>query len=256
MRLLKLYEEFWGKKSKSNNEDLEFDFLSAVGKLKKAINKAIEIHEKHYYNDSKIINNEEFQFELKSNIDKIMSGERLMTEDFLDLVHKFENSLYNDSKFGIDSDNDYSLFGIFDDLTSSFRSAVREKNERSVSFLDRESQHILDNCDDSWVYIEGQEEKNKRLDDFLNDDDFEKTLKDWEEEDIDNGMWTSQEEFEKDIESYIGKPMIDFDYSEKLQAYQYIENKEWVKNILSRGSDSDKQFINNFLSQIKDSFGL
>ena len=94
MKLIKLYEEFWGKK-KNESDDLEFDFLVAVGRLKQAINKTIDIHEKHYYNDNKIVNSEDFQSELKSNIDSIIDGGRLMTEDFCDLVQKFENSLYN-----------------------------------------------------------------------------------------------------------------------------------------------------------------
>jgi hypothetical protein len=66
----------------------------------------------------------------------------------------------------------------------------------------------------------------------------------------------STEEFEKDIESYIGKKIEDFDYSEKLQAYKYIENKQWIKNILEDGSKKDKDFVNNFLSQMKDLFEL
>ena len=69
-------------------------------------------------------------------------------------------------------------------------------------------------------------------------------------------MWTSEEDFEKDIESYIGKKIDNFDYSDKLQAYQYIENKEWVKNILKGGSEKDKDFVNNFLSQMKDIFEI
>jgi hypothetical protein len=259
MRVIKLYEAFWNKKKEESNDDLEFDFLAAVGKLKKAINKTIDIHEKHYYNDSKIVNSEEFQSELKSNIDKIISSDglrTLMTEDFCDLVQKFESSLYNDNKFGIDSGYDYSIFGIFDDLISNLRTAVREKNERSVSLLDKESQHIIDKCDDSWVYVE-DERASKIVDDFLNDEEFDKKLNDWtEDEDNNGGMWTSQEQFVEDIESYIGKKMDDFDYSDKLQAYQYIENKEWVKDILSDGSDSDKEFVTNFLSQMKDMFGI
>jgi hypothetical protein len=260
MKIIKLYEAFWNKKKEESNNDLEFDFLSAVGKLKKAINKAIEVHEQHYYNDSKIVNSEEFQSELKSNIDKILSSDglkTLITEDFCDLVHKFESSLYNDNKFGIDSGYDYSIFGIFDDLISNLRGAIREKNERSVSFLDKESQHILDKCDDSWVYVE-DERASKIIDDFLDNDEFEKTLNDWVEEEDENdiGMWTSEEDFEKDIESYIGKKMDNFDYSDKLQAYQYIENKTWVQNILEEGSEKDKDFINNFLSQMKDLFGI
>jgi len=255
MKTIKLYEEFFGAK-KNESDDLEFDFLSTVGRLKKAINKTIEVHENHYYNDSKIVNSEEFQSELKSNIDKVITGERLMTEDFCDLVHKFESSLYNDNKFGIDSGYDYSIFGIFDDLISNLRSTVREKNERSVSLLNKDSQHIIDKCDDSWVYVE-DERASKLVDDFLSDEEFDKKLNDWtEDEDNNGGMWTSQEQFVEDIESYIGKLMDDFDYSDKLQAYQYIENKEWIKNILEYGSEKDKDFINNFLSKMKDSFGI
>ena len=34
MRIIKLYEAFWNKnKKEESNNDLEFDFLSAVGKL-------------------------------------------------------------------------------------------------------------------------------------------------------------------------------------------------------------------------------
>lgn len=257
MRIIKLYEAFWKKnKKEESNNDLEFDFLSAVGKLKQAINKAIEVHEKHYYSDNKIVSSAEFQSELKSNIDKVLSSDKTITEDFCDLVQKFETSLYNDNKFGIDSGYDYSIFGIFDDLISNLRAAVREKNERSVSLLDREAQHILDNCDDSWVYVE-DERASKIVDDFLNDEDFDNKLNDWtEDEDNNGGMWTSQEQFVEDMESYIGKSMDDFDYSDKLQAYKYIENKDWVKDILANGTDSDKDFVTNFLSQIKDSFGI
>ena len=257
MRIIKLYEAFWNKKKEeSTDNDLEFDFLSAVGKLKQAINKAIEVHEKHYYSDNKIVSSVEFQSELKSTIDKVLSSDRTITEDFCDLVQKFETSLYNDNKFGIDSGDDYSLFGIFDDLISNLRAAVREKNERSVSLLDKDSQHIIDKCDDSWVYVEDEGSSNL-VDDFLNDEDFDNKLNDWtEDEDNNGGMWTSQEQLVEDMESYIGKPMDDFDYSDKLQAYQYIENKDWVKDILTNGADSDKDFINNFLSQIKDSFGI
>jgi hypothetical protein len=259
MKLIKLYEEFWGKKSKSDNEDLEFNFLAAVGKLKKAINKTVEVHEKHFYNDNKIVNSEEFQSELKSNIDKIISGNTSMAEDFLDIVKKFETSLYNSNKFGIDSGNDYSMFGIFDDLISSLSSAVREKNERSVSFLDRESQHILDRCDDSWVYVE-DEVSSKFVDDFLNDENFDKKLNDWVEDDDDEEdpfeKWQTPEGIQSDIEKYIGKKVEDFEYADKLQAYKYIESNEVVQYILANGHPEEKEQIKNFLSSIKEYFGL
>lgn len=258
MKLIKVYEEFWGRKSKSKNDDLEFDFLSAVGNLKRAINKSIEVHEKHYYNDTKIINSGEFQNELKSYIDKVISGSKTITEDFLDLVGKFENSLYNDNKFGIDSEGDYSLFGIFDDLISAFRACVRDKNERSISFLDSEAQHVIDNCDDSWVYMQSREDVYKVVDDFLNDDEFEKTLNDWAESEEDDifTRWEHPEELQKDLEKYIGKKIEDFEYGDKLSAYKWVESTEIFQEILSEGTEEEKSQIRGFLDAIKEYFGL
>jgi hypothetical protein len=259
MRLIKLYEEFWGK-SKSNNEDLEFDFLVAVGKMKQAINKTIEVHEKHYYNDDKIVKSEELQSELKSMIDSIIDNGRLMTEDFCELVEKFESSLYNDNKFGISSGNDYSIFGIFDDCISSLRACVREKNEKSVSYLDKESQHILDRCDDSWVYID--DEQSSKLDDFFDDEKFDKTLSEWEEDDENDEdnifpRWVSPEVLQSDIEEYIGKKIGDFEYGDKLEAFNWV--KENCDRFIEENSDlteQEKESIESFLNSIKEFFGL
>ncbi len=254
MKLIKLYEEFWGKK-KNESDDLEFDFLVAVGRLKQAINKTIDIHEKHYYNDNKIVNSEDFQSELKSNIDSIIDGGRLMTEDFCDLVHKFESSLYNDNKFGIDSGYDYSMFGIFDDLISSLRSAVSEKNERNISFLDRESQHVLDRCDDSWVYVE-DERASELVDNFLNDEDFDKTLNDWVDDDDPFEKWQTAEGLQADLENYIGKKIEEFEYTDKLQAYKYVEGNETIQYILNNGKEEEVEQVTNFLNSIKEYFQL
>lgn len=258
MRLIKLYEEFWGK-SKSNNEDLEFDFLVAVGKMKQAINKTIEVHEKHYYSDNKIVKSEEFQSELKSMIDSIIANGRLMTEDFCDLVQKFETSLYNDNKFGIDSGYDYSLFGIFDDLIINLRAAVGDKNEKSVSYLDKESQHILDRCDDSWVYVD-DEQSSKLTDDFFDDEKFDKTLSEWEEDNDEDNIflrWVSPEALQSDIEEYIGKKIGDFEYGDKLEAFDWV--KENCDEFIEKNTDlteQEKESIESFLNAIKEFFGL
>ena len=254
MKLIKLYEEFWGKK-KNESDDLEFDFLAAVGRLKQAINKTIDIHEKHYYNDNKIVNSENFQSELKSNIDSIIDGGRLMTEDFCDLVQKFENSLYNDNKFGIDSGYDYSMFGIFDDLISSLRSAVSEKNERSISFLDKESQHVLDRCDDSWVYIENEESSKMSMNFDMDEEDFEKTLIDFNEDDT-LERWQTAEGLQTDLENFIGKKIEDFEYADKLQAYNYVESNETIQNIINNGQEEEVEQLTNFLNSIKEYFQL
>ena len=255
MKLIKLYEEFLGTKKNESNDDLEFDFLVAVGRLKQAINKTIDIHEKHYYNDNKIVNSEDFQSELKSNIDSIIDGGRLMTEDFCDLVQKFENSLYNDNKFGIDSGYDYSMFGIFDDLISSLRAVVREKNERSVSFLDRESQHVLDKCDDSWVYIENEESSKMSMNFDMDEEDFEKTLIDFNEDDT-LERWQTAEGLQTDLENFIGKKIEDFEYADKLQAYNYVESNETIQNIINNGQEEEVEQLTNFLNSIKEYFQL
>lgn len=56
MNIIKLYEEFWGRKKSSSNEDLEFDFLALVSKrsfMSKIIDKLKENPffrvEKSYY---------------------------------------------------------------------------------------------------------------------------------------------------------------------------------------------------------------
>ena len=257
MRIIKIYEEFWGRNSKSQNDDLEFDFLAAVGKMKQAINKTIEVHEKHYYNDDKIVKSEELQSELKSMIDSIIANGRLMTEDFCDLVEKFESRLYNDNKFGISSGYDYSIFGIFDDLISSLRAAVRDKNEKNISYLDKESQHILDRCDDSWVYVE-DERSSKLLDDFFDDDKFEKTLNDWTEDEEDDifTRWEHPEGLQKDLERYIGKKIENFEYVDKLSAYKWVESTEIFQEILSEGTEEEKSQIRGFLTSLKEFFGL
>lgn len=258
MKIIKLYEEFWGRKSKSESDDLEFDFLAAVGKMQKAILKTIEVHEKHYYNDDKIVKSEELQSELKSMIDSIIANGRLITEDFCDLVEKFESSLYNDNKFGISSGNDYSIFGIFDDCISSLRAAVRDKNEKSVSYLDKESQHILDRCNDSWVYVDDKQ-SSKLLDDFFDDEKFDKTLSEWEEDDEDNIFlrWETPELLQADIEKYIGKKIENFDYTDKLEAYNWVkENCEGFMEENPDLTDEEKGYIQSFLNSIKDFFEL
>jgi hypothetical protein len=181
-----------------------------------------------------------------------------MTEDFCDLVHKFESSLYNDNKFGIDSGYDYSMFGIFDDLISSLRSAVSEKNERSISFLDKESQHVLDRCDDSWVYIENEESPKMSMDFDMDEEDFEKTLSDFENDDQDDTFekWQTAEGLQADLENYIGKKVEDFEYADKLQAYNYVESNETIQNILNNGQEEEVEQLNNFLNSIKEFFGL
>ena len=147
------------------------------------------------------------------------------------------------------------MFGIFDDLISSLRAVVREKNERSVSFLDRESQHVLDKCDDSWVYIENEESSKMSMNFDMDEEDFEKTLIDFNEDDT-LERWQTAEGLQADLENFIGKKIEDFEYADKLQAYNYVESNETIQNIINNGQEEEVEQLTNFLNSIKEYFQL
>ena len=235
------------------SNDFDFDFLANIGKMKQAIIKIVQLHEKKCYGDIKLSSYERFKASLNDLIDSAVKGEFTITEDYLSVINLFEKEVYNKSLF---SSYEESMFSHLDDLISCFNSLLdnEERDEEDIMRLGEDADHILDKMDDSWVYENESDGSNFEI----NTDGIDDAIAGLEgrlSEDVD-GMWTSEEEFEKDIESYIGKKIEDFDYSEKLQAFQYIENKEWVKNILEGGSEKDKNFVNNFLSQMKDLFEL
>ena len=235
------------------SNDFDFDFLANIGKMKQAIIKIVQLHEKKCYGDIKLSSYERFKASLNDLIDSAVKGEFTITEDYLSVINLFEKEVYNKSLF---SSYEESMFSHLDDLISCFNSLLdnEERDEEDIMRLGEDADHILDKMDDSWVY----ENESDDSDFEINTDGIDDAIAGLEDrlsKETDD-MWTSEEEFEKDIESYIGKKIEDFDYSEKLQAFQYIENKEWVKNILEGGSEKDKNFVNNFLSQMKDLFEL
>jgi len=253
MKIIKLYEEFWGRKSKSKDDDLEFDFLVAVGNFKKAVTKVVEVHEKHYYDDTKITNSDMFQSGLKSYIDSQLNNKSRL-DDLLDLTKHCEKELYNDDKFGIDSDMDYSLFGIFEDLSGFLSAVIRDKSQRNIENLNGESQHVLDNCDDSWVFQQDMETSNKNALDALDSMDLDNLESEDEFEIFDR--WETAEGLQKDLENYIGKKLEDFQYGDKLTAYKYVENHPAVKMTLE-GEDEDMiTQVNDFLHSLKEFFEL
>jgi hypothetical protein len=235
------------------SNDFDFDFLANIGKMKQAIIKIVQLHEKKCYDDIKLSSYERFKFSLNDLIDSAVKGESIFTEDYLSVINLFEKEVYNKSLF---SSYDESMFSHLDDLISCFNSLLdnEKKDEEDIMRLGKDADHILNKMDESWIYENESGSSDFEINTDVIDDAID-GLEDRLAEETD-GMWTSQEQFVEDIESYIGKLMDDFDYSDKLQAYQYIENKEWIKNILEYGSEKDKDFINNFLSKMKDSFGI
>lgn len=234
--------------------EFHFDFLANIGKMKEAILKIVKLHEQKCYGDTKLWSYERFKTSLNDLIDGAIGGEFTITEDYLSVINLFEKEVYSKSLF---SSYEESMFSHLDDLISCFNSLLRnkERNEEDIMRLGEDAEHILKNMDETWIH--GSEESDSSNFEINTDgiDDAIKGLEDKLAKDV-GDMWSSEEEFQKDIEGHIGKKMEDFDYSEKLQAYKYIQNKKWVKDILDGGSQKDKDFVNNFLSEMKDLFGL
>ena len=240
------------------SNEFDFEFLANIGKMKQAIIKIVKLHEQKCYGDTKLSSYERFKTAINDLIDKAIETTPdnkehfyTITEDYLSVISLFEKEIYRENKL---AEFDQSLFSSLDDLVGLFNLTLDEREEDDINRLGKDADHILDKMDDSWVY----ENESDGSSFEINTDGIDDAIAGLEgrlSEDVD-GMWTSEEEFEKDIESYIGKKIEDFDYSEKLQAYKYIENKQWIKNILEDGSQKDKDFVNNFLSQMKDLFEL
>ena len=234
------------------SSDFDFDFLANIGKMKQAILKIVKLHEEKCYNDTKLSSYDIFKNSLNDLIDGAIKGEFTITEDYLSIINLFEKEVYSKDLL---SSYEESIFSHLDDLISCFISLLdnKERDEEDIMRLGKDVDHILNKMDESWIY------ENEVGGDFeINTDGIDDAIAGLEDRlsKETDGMWTSEEDFEKDMESYIGKKMDNFDYSDKLQAYQYIENKEWVKNILKGGSEKDKDFVNNFLSQMKDIFEI
>lgn len=235
MKSIKKYVSFLNESS-----ELEFEFLANVGKMKESIIKVVQIHEKHYYKGTKISIDKGFKKSVSDLIDTSMSGKEVFTEDYLSVIKMFENKLYNDDLFQLNKEGvDESIYLILSDLLAKFNSVVFSENRgyKDVEKLGNEVEYVLKNIRYSWIYLEGPEEDAELLNDV-------------------DGIWESEEEFEMDIEGYIGKRIEDFDNSDKLKAYKYIKNKDWVRSVLIDGTQKDKEFVKNFLSQMKDLFGL
>ena len=240
------------------SNEFDFDFLANIGKMKQAIIKIVQLHEQKCYGDTKLSSYERFKTAINDLIDKAIETTPdnkehfyTITEDYLSVISLFEKEVYRENKL---VEFDQSLFSSLDDLIGLFNLTLDEREEDDINRLGKDADHILDKMDDSWIYENESDGSNFEINTGGIDDAIA-GLEGRLSEDVD-GMWTSEEEFEKDIESYIGKKIEDFDYSEKLQAYKYIENKQWIKNILEDGSQKDKDFVNNFLSQMKDLFEL
>ena len=81
------------------SNDFDFDFLANIGKMKQAIIKIVQLHEKKCYGDIKLSSYERFKASLNDLIDSAVKGEFTITEDYLSVINLFEKEVYNKSLF-------------------------------------------------------------------------------------------------------------------------------------------------------------
>jgi hypothetical protein len=89
----------------------------------------------------------------------------------------------------------------------------------------------------------------------MDEEDFEETLIDFNEDDT-LERWQTAEGLQADLENFIGKKIEDFEYADKLQAYNYVESNETIQNIINNGQEEEVEQLTNFLNSIKEYFQL
>jgi hypothetical protein len=282
MKYIKTYEGFWDrfKKKSSNDElssdDLKFELLSLVPLYEKYILKLVEIHENHYYKEKKISTNDGFINEIKNLSKRILADmnagkskeiirNRVKVEDYLGLIRKYEKELYGKDELGLvgydeDSDEDWmdeSMFGILEDIIGDLYSLVNPEYYGDSANIFRPNKERLDDfrrnndpsrLDDSWVYKQSMDKTLSDMKASLDDMD-----EDWLEDEGDNDLlpWKADSEEElsmailKDIESHIGKEFANFDYHDKLEGINYLEDK-----LMDHGVPPE--MVNHFITQVKN----
>ena len=245
MKHLKLFEAF---------DDLEFDFLAIIPKVERSIIKSVEVHEKYYYNDVKISTNADFISDIKGILNSTLKGRNHEITYYLDLIKSYENELYDKNLFRLNDENcDESLGDILDGIVGMFNNISKNKSESEIQRLEDRSDNLLKGIAKDWVYQkESDSEENIDMDtyDEIDNDIDHDTIHDNPTIDV-GGEVKTLDEFIEDIEVYIGKNIDDFDYGDRLQAYKYVENSDWIKKLLNSGSESDIDYVNSFLDQVK-----
>jgi len=253
MKYLKEHIEFI-----KESDDAKFEFLAMIPQYEKYILRMVEIHEQHYYKDVKISTNPEFIKGIKEFSKKMLNKENVMAEDYLSIIRKYEKELYQKNEFGIPDDEsgeymDESMFGILDDIVSSFRAIVRRDFDGSQSAI-RTLKYFKkdindDRMDDSWVY------KQTVADSMASwaDDDMDydpSTDPDQDNYDPLDDLWQSNEEFIADIEGHVGKKFDDFSYVDKMSAFDYIKSKRLFIDM------ADVPEIQEMLGKLKEMLGV
>lgn len=121
----------------------------------------LNIHEKFYYNDSKIAQDEKFRSDINKVFHKMMLGENIKTEELYNKISDYEKKLYNDSKIIPDNAYGNSMWDVCnvileDPDTLNVNRYIQDFSEEDI-YIDTELFPSDYNFDD----IEEEEEDNK-----------------------------------------------------------------------------------------------
>lgn len=208
MEFIKTYESF--------DQDLNFEFLATMGSVEKALIKIVKVHELKYYQKENISTSNLFISRVKKWIQKGINKNKLITDDFLEIIRSFEEDIYQKNKFRI-FETDESLFGIIDDLIYLVEKIQEEISQENIQDLEEECEHILNYMDISWTYQSGEDVSV----------DLSILIKDLNV----YVPWCDEMEFILDLEKRIGKNWEFFNYSDKLKSYEYLKNLPFLQEL-------------------------
>lgn len=221
MRYIKTYETF-------DPQNIKFEFLATMGSVEKALIHIVKVHENHYYDKSEITNSPKIIEQIKNWIQNGITNGVLNTEDFLIIIRDGEREIYNSNKFKL-LELDESMFGIVDDLISLVNVAIQKVDDLSVNDVEEECNSILHDMDESWIYQDGLDEW------FIVDiDESIKGLNDILSGKDSKSPWENEEEFILDIEKVVGKTWEEFNYTDKLLAFNYLQKLPFLENLSNK----------------------
>lgn len=229
-------------KKEAFNEEIQFEFLATMRSVELSIIHVVRIHEEYYYQKAEISNSLEFLKKVKSWIQtSIIKGE-LVTNVILKVIKKFEDKFYHDNIFKI-FDTEESICGIIDDLISLINVAIYNKTIISIRNIEEECQHLLENINDSWIYREGY---NNWLE--INMTTTITNLNEiLHQVDKSESPWVNEEDLILDLEGYVGKVWDIFSYSDKLTAFNYIQQLSFLQKLTGKQREDLLDQLHNFL---------
>lgn len=143
------------------SSSLDFNFLAAIGKMKLAILKIVEVHELKCYGERKLSHGERFKAAINDLIDGAIATTPdnkdhfyTITEDYLSVIFLFEKEIYRDTKL---KEYEESLFHSLDELIGLFNMTLDEENSEDIESLEEDCENILKNMTTDWCHKNEEE---------------------------------------------------------------------------------------------------